>query len=136
MGCMNGNTQITMADGSKKKISDVHSGDIVRIVDGRDSKITTIITGWEESLIEIKTTNGTYIQLTSNQPVIEIKTGWKRTSDLKVGDVLLSYSGHDEIEIIEKAPGCEVYNICLEAEGGVGFYANDIAVGDFAVMIR
>lgn len=121
------NTQIMMVDGSKKKISDVCIGDIVK-TDDSHIKIKNIFRGWEESLVEIKTIDGIFIQLTEDH-VVRVDDGWKESSELKVGDILRK---DDKIVSIEDVLGCEVYDIETDSDG-LGIYANDIVVGDFSM---
>lgn len=121
------NTQIMMVDGSKKKISDVCIGDIVKTYDAH-VKIINIFRGWEESLVEIKTIDGISIQLTEDH-MIMVDDGWKEASELKVGDILQK---DDKIVSIGDVPGCEVYDIEADSDG-TGIYANDIVVGDFSM---
>lgn len=121
------NTQIMMVDGSKKKISDVCIGDIVKTYDTH-IKIINIFRGWEESLVEIKTIDGISIQLTADH-VVMVYDGWKEASELKVDDILRN---DDRIISIGEVPGCEVYDIEADSDG-LGIYANDIVVGDFSM---
>lgn len=129
MGCIN-DTQIMIADGSKRRISDLRIGDIVK-TEGRYSKITNIYRGREESLIEIKTITGISIQLT-NDHVVMSDNGWKEVSKLKVGDTLCTDGGYDKIESTEYVSGGEVYDFEIEPEG-TGIYANDIVIGYFSI---
>lgn len=94
--CFDGNSLVTMADGSSKKIKDVVVGD--KILNYSEDKKTfkedivesihkNLTTSMKEKMLELLFDNGTIIQCTANHKFLT-KRGWKRADEL---------NGYDEI---------------------------------------
>lgn len=146
-GCMAPETEITMADGSKKQICRMKIGDMVAGKGGVDMLVENIWRGPETDMMLELWAEGLQqgILVTKNHPVwIQEADGtvrWKRASACSVGDKVLVWHSHGEevyhsiIEIIEKEPCEEVYNLDLQPQndrkGQAGtMYCNGILTGD------
>jgi len=98
--CLTGETQILMADGTTHKpIKDIVDGDCVMTVNlatltTEPSEIKNKFEIMSENLYLIKTESKT-IKATGDHPLLIYNNGineWKLTENLKVGDLLLTYS--------------------------------------------
>lgn len=128
-GCLEENTNITMADGSSKKIKDIQIGDIVLGTDKTACEVRNVIQGEEDMLFCITLESGKEILLTGDHPFMT-QSGAKAAIELEHGDKILTESGY---EIIEGAyPSYKKYNVCSIDISPSGFiWGNGIAVGDF-----
>ncbi|MDE6846123.1 MAG: hypothetical protein K2J99_10195 [Lachnospiraceae bacterium] len=144
-GCMAPETEITMADGSRKQICRMNIGDMVEGRNGEGMKVTNIWKGPEmDSMLYIQAEGlQEGIFLTKSHPVLTKEPDgtekWKRAGTCKVGDkVWVKVSRGEEayhaiIEITEKEPCEEVYNLDLQPVNGKTegtMYCNGILTGD------
>lgn len=129
-GCMEENTEITMADGTKRKIKDIRIGDKVMDKDGRGCTVENIFKGAEEMLLLIRTMSGKQILVTKDHP-FWTRNGEKAAIDLVYEDELLMEDG--SYERIEGAGPIEkyfiVYSLVLQPSGFI--WGNGFAVGDW-----
>ena len=136
-GCLAEDTQICMADGSKKRISEISIGEmIMQPEDGRPVKVQNIWKGMEEALILIRTEEGDVVRMTKEHPVYQ-GNGFIRAGELKPGDTVYGEAGRKlTVAAAGTAPyGGFVYSLELEHGGGGGrMLANGIVVGDFGVQ--
>jgi DNA ligase (NAD+) len=102
-GCFVGDTRITMADGSYKKIKDIEVGDEVMSFNENTFKITPqkVVNTYKNGLKENKqwmkiglfsdAKSGKYkISVTKNH-LIMTNNGWKKAIDIKIGDIVYYY---------------------------------------------
>lgn len=95
--CLHPDTQITMADGSKKKICNIEVNDYIKSYNEKTKKIENkrVIKKHEnlslsEDFYEVETKSGAILKITGNHKVL-LKTGiWKRVDALEVGDIINS----------------------------------------------
>lgn len=132
-GCVEESAMVMMADGTQKKLKDIHTGDRVRDTDGRINVVKSTSSGREELMRYIKAeTREEGIRVTTDHPVMT-ETGWKRAIDLRAGD-RIQVDGEEACysritEIFTEPYFGGVGN--LELEMPSGFFANGYAVGDF-----
>lgn len=144
-GCMAPETEITMADGSRKQICRINIGDVAEGRNGEGMKVTNIWKGPEMDTMLYIQAEGMQegIFLTKSHPVLikepDGTEKWKRAGACSVGDKVLARVSHGEeayraiIEITEKEPCAEVYNLDLQPVGGGTegtMYCNGILTGD------
>lgn len=128
-GCFAGDTLITMADGSKKKIREIEPGEEVKTRDG-SCRAEDVIQGPAERLFLIRTSKGKQIRLTEDHPLLTAD-GLKMAKDLTWGDILAMEYGRDAIEELHLITyGDTVYSLLLEREELLiadGFFAGDFS---------
>lgn len=78
--CVDGETDITMADGTTKKAKDVKEGDEVMSFNEltktfEKATIEEVVTPYRESIVEITFEGGTVLQITSDHPMLSSR-GW------------------------------------------------------------
>lgn len=144
-GCMAPETEITMVDGSRKQIRHMNIGDVVEGRNSEDMQVTNIWKGPEMDMMLYIQAEGLQegIFLTKSHPVLikepDGTERWKRAGTCRVGDKVLVRTSHGEeayhdiIEITEKEPCAEVYNLDLQpVSGGTEgtMYCNGILTGD------
>lgn len=144
-GCMAPETEITMADGSRKQICRMNIGDMVVGRNGEGMKVTNIWCGPEMDTMLSVQAEGLQegIFLTKSHPVLtkgpDGTEKWKRAGTCNVGDKVLTRTSRGEevylaiIEITEREPCAEVYNLELQpVNGGTEgtMYCNGILTGD------
>ncbi len=101
IGCLTGDSRVTMADGSFKNIIDCRVGDTVISYDSIET-VEAMIPQGEADVYELRTKNHT-IQATANHPFLCDRDGEKKfvkLEDLVVGDYLIC--NHRKIGGIEK----------------------------------
>lgn len=128
-GCLGKDTAVTMADGVRKKISDIQIGDIVRTSNG-GGKVTDIYKGYEEEIVCLETTGTNRLFVTDSHPV-RTPSGMTPVRRLCAADSILMENGvYEPLATLSKLPYKDMtYNLALEGEHT--FYANGILVGDF-----
>ncbi len=102
-GCLDENTLVDMADGTRKKISDIEVGDEVQIL-GVDNWIwpNKVLNKWDSGIkecYEIVTRDGHRITATDEHRFLTFD-GWKELKDIKVGEFIGSpvrFNGKDEM---------------------------------------
>lgn len=128
-GCLEENTEITMADGSHKKIRDIQIGERVCGTNHEACQVRNVIRGVEDMLICITLTSGKEIFLTPDHP-FQTKTGSKAAIDLEFGDEILTESGYESIE--GARPVNEKFHVCsIDISPSDFIWGNGIAVGDY-----
>jgi hypothetical protein len=128
-------TDISMAGGLMKKITDIHSGDNVILDDGSVRKITTITNGRVIQIISITTNNGRTIALTVATP-IKTPVGWITAGELNVGQQIAVESGIDTVaKASMQSYNNQIYSLYF-AEGETAFIANGFIIGDEAISKR
>jgi len=98
--CLDPNTTITMSDGSMVEIKKIKIGDMVKTVNEdtnilEDKPVLYVHKNisLQEQMYEVKTNDGKILKITGNHKV-RLKTGvWKRTDELKIGDVINNIEG-------------------------------------------
>ncbi|MDD2972557.1 MAG: Hint domain-containing homing endonuclease [Lachnospiraceae bacterium] len=135
-GCLAAGTQITMADGVTKNISDVIIGDMVLGKDGKADKVINTWTGTEEKeLVCIEMENGKRLRCTEGHPIATDR-GYVKARELNGSYKLIDENG-EYIQICGMYPVVEkkVYNLDIETdEEGGAFFAEGILVGDNAMQ--
>ncbi|MBD5469718.1 MAG: hypothetical protein HDR19_00975 [Lachnospiraceae bacterium] len=131
-GCLEENTEITMADGSHKKIKNIRIGEEVLGTDREACEVRNVIRGMEDMLICITLESGKEIFLTHDHP---FKTKKRETAaiNLEFGDEILTESGYEKIEGARPVNGS--FNVCsLEISPSDFIWGNGIAVGDYGAQ--
>lgn len=128
-GCFAGETLVTMADGTKKRIDQVVVGDEVSTFISSDSKELTAakVTGTHQVKVAgYLILNGT-LKITPEHKLL-VNNQWKTAGEIEVGDTLLSDQGSEiKITSIEWVRGkFTVYNLTVEKFHT--FFANDTYV--------
>jgi hypothetical protein len=136
--CFTGETLIIMEDGSDKRIDEVIVGDIVKS-EINTSKVISIDTHKEKSYT-IYSLNNKKAFVTEEHP-FKTATGWKainpletfkihgiESNTLKIGDILITKEGTEELKSINKSTTtvATVYNLRLDNEHV--YYANNYLV--------
>ncbi|PIQ67849.1 hypothetical protein COV92_00850 [Candidatus Uhrbacteria bacterium CG11_big_fil_rev_8_21_14_0_20_41_9] len=128
-GCFLGETQITMADGSKKNIENIEAGDM--ILTRLSEKSNTLVPGrvletFEHYVSEYMIINGS-LKVTPVHKVY-MNGGWQVIGNAEVGDILINSEGFPvRIDSIEwKHEPVYVYNFHVETYHT--YLANDIYV--------
>lgn len=129
-GCLEENTQITMADGSKNRIKDIKIGERVMGSEGHACEVVNIFKGAEQMLLSIRTMSGKEILVTRDHP-FWTRNGAKTAINLVFEDELLMEDG--SYEQIEGAGPIEkyfiVYSLALQPSAFI--WGNGFAVGDW-----
>lgn len=98
--CMVGDTQVLMADGSQKELKDIRPGDMVATYE--EGRLTTAkVNNWRSSGFDdihtVQTQSNRVLRANARHPFLVVdKHGeevWKRLSELRVGDRLVSPKG-------------------------------------------
>lgn len=84
-GCLDENTQISMADGSHKKIKYITMGERVYSASGRFCEVINVWRGKESDCYKITCERGFAVTATYNHPFLT-DNGWKRANELKAGE--------------------------------------------------
>ncbi len=128
-GCLEENTEITMADGARKKIRDIQIGEKVLGTGGKACEVSNVIRGTENELVCITLEDGKEILLTYDHP-FKTKEGNVAAIDLKFGDEILTEDGYKTIEGAYPLNG--KFNVCsIEISPSDFIWGNGIAVGDY-----
>jgi large repetitive protein len=136
-GCFAPETQILMADGSRKPISGIRTNDIVR--SGLRPENTAIVSGvftlqsshLREVQLASENGGGFRRLLATEEHLVWVDgRGWTPVADLRPGDWLFNFRGERV-----KVAGCATVNRTLQVytlslSGDNAFYANDILVRD------
>lgn len=128
-GCLEENTEITMADGSHKKIRDIQIGEKVCGTNHEACEVCNVIRGMEDMLICITLESGKEIFLTPDHP-FQTKKGSIAAINLEFGDEILTESGYETIE--GARPVNEKFNVySIDISPSDFIWGNGIAVGDY-----
>jgi len=146
-GCVLEGTQITLTDGTTKKVEELKVGDVVKGNEGAAKIIaSTRFTQQKDNFYSI---NGGEAFFTVEHPILT-KAGWKSVDPkitstkgsktkilgkLAVGDKVLTKDGEVEVKSIEKKTiegGVSAYNLKVEGDGS--FIANGVVLKGFNQM--
>tara|TARA_R110002073_G_scaffold85978_29_gene204356 strand:+ start:5278 stop:7014 length:1737 start_codon:yes stop_codon:yes gene_type:complete len=137
--CVAEGTQITLADGTTKKIENVVADDKIFIdSEGRVMTVKTTVKGKEENIFRLTTASGKILRVTGGH-AIPTDSGVILAKNLITGNQVESIKGFEELTSIQKEPyGGNVYNLILGTEtdlikatqSNTTFYANGIRIGD------
>ena len=128
-GCLEENTEITMADGSHRKIRDIQIGERILGTGKEACEVRNVIRGVEDMLICITLKNGREILLTPDHP-FKTKKGNVAAIDLEFGDEILTEEGYETIEGARPVNG--KFNVCsIDISPSDFIWGNGIAVGDY-----
>ncbi len=129
-GCIGKDTQIKMADGSFKLVSEIQPGESVTGAYGETVKVKDIMTGKEEQMIKVGVKSGNNILLTEDHPVLT-ERGMVMAKNLLVGDVLVL---EGEKAFLTEAYKVEyndtVYSLVLD-KPDTNIIGNNFIIGDF-----
>ncbi|MBN3194647.1 Hint domain-containing protein [Pectobacterium versatile] len=141
-GCLGKGTPILMREGKEKAIDDIIIGEWVQSQDGRTLRVEDVITGTEQTYLEIEFTDN-HGQLktiiTSLGHPFCTTTGVKLASELTLDSQLLTSGSHCDIRCLNKKHGeIEVYNLHLSTDDPIKdmttnnstMYAAGVLVGD------
>ncbi len=130
--CFSGDTKITMADGSFKKIQEINIGDMVKTFDEenkvvKSSKVTNIYHHSPEEMEEYYLKINDELRVTTDH-VIYINGQWKSAGNIKIGDTLVDINGEKiTVTSIEKIfEKIKTFNI--DVENYHTFYADNVLV--------
>lgn len=131
-GCFAAGTRIAMADGSRKPVEEIRSGDMVYTTMG-DFSVKGVYAGTEEMLIHVCTESGRTLRVTATHPVVLKDGSSVQAGKLRPGqEVMLSGGGTDLIKwVYECEYGATVYNLELEDGKEHTIAAEDILAGEF-----
>lgn len=130
-GCLEKSTLISMADGSKRYINDIRIGELLQCKDGM-KQVANIWRGREDEYIQITWEHSCTLSATASHPILTMN-GWKRASDIVVGDIVCVENGQSQVTDVKTVKAdIEVYNLSLsDSENVQAMIANGIYVGDF-----
>lgn len=133
-GCFREGTNIAMADGSQKKIENIHIGDHVWSEGGRMTAVRNIWSG-KDIILNISLEDGTLLGVTGDHP-LKTLDGWVKAKDIKAGMSLIKAMDNRSLLVCSAEEGLEemVYNLETGEESGAALCANGIAAGDFAMQ--
>jgi len=92
--CLPGDTEVSMADGSRKQIRDVEEGDTVFGEEDGETTVAEVSNRWvsERSVYEFKLADNGTLRTSGEHRVMvgdEDSVGWKRGEDIEEGDYVL-----------------------------------------------
>lgn len=97
--CLHPDTEITMFDGSKKKIIDVSIGDLVKTINEETDSIEYKEVEYvyenlskNQQMYELEMENGDVIKITGNHKVKLLSGAWKKVEDLTTEDEIINIS--------------------------------------------
>lgn len=130
-GCVAEDTQITMADGTVRRISELQQGDRIMSGDGSAAEIATVYSGSEKELCVLELADGTRFRASNTHPVM-MAAGFVAMNRLTAGDSVQMQDGSMRQVVslsVEEYSG-KVYNLQL-CGGKQNMYCNGILSGDF-----
>jgi RecA/RadA recombinase len=89
VGCLTGESEVIMADGTEKQISDIRIGDQVSSLTGSKNVLQKYEYDVEE-LYEITTESGKTLRCTPEHKFLTENLEWKKAKDLNESDIILS----------------------------------------------
>jgi hypothetical protein len=123
-----------MVDSTENRASNLNNNDVVLSSNGLGKQITSRITGLGGNLLLLSTNNGKSILIGGDQP-IKSNLGWILVEDVKIGTIVESIDGQEEIiQIAERMYNSTIYNFRFDEETGI--YANGFLIGDYSMMQR
>lgn len=133
-GCYAKDTQITMADGSFKRIEEIEPGEEVLGMDFKSHRVAGKPRGAEERLLVLETEDGKQLKLSKGHPV-ETQDGPMRIEEISIGTELpLPEGGRTGVRFIYPESYQDmVYNLEVEGEAAM-LIANGLFAGDFRMQ--
>ncbi len=134
VGCLGPDTQVSMADGTKKAIHRVKQGEPVKAPGNKTAYVKDLVTGKEDKDLFGLRVNGQegYTVITGSH-VLRTRRGQLPVSRLGMDDELLAEDGSWHLlEELFPVKGGDIYNLLLEEPGE--FYADGLCVGDYGVQ--
>lgn len=130
-GCVAEDTQITMADGTSRQISELKQGDWIISGDGSAAEIATVYSGPEKELYVLELADGTKLRASNTHPV-RTAAGFVSMNHIMVGDSVQMQDGSMQqvISVKTEEYSGKVYNLQLYGEKR-NMYCNGILAGDF-----
>ena len=140
-GCFAGSTQVRMADGTDKKVSDVQADDwVLNPIYNSPVKVKKVVKGPEKkALWEVKYGENRVV-VTEDHPFLT-QQGWVQTQGLKAGEVLIGDGKSEKITSVKKlkyqAPE-DVWNFELDTDDTYGHMvlANGVPTGDLTTQLN
>jgi hypothetical protein len=143
-GCIMEGTEVTLADGTTKKIEDIALGDEIKSENGGSTKVSAI-NSFTQATDELYSINAGRPLMTLEHPVLTTE-GWKAVNPsvttvksdmgtvgkLEVGDMLVTPNGPVKIQSLVKhtiGSGVTAYNLATEDQKG--FVAGGVIVKGF-----
>ncbi len=120
MGCFAPETQIQLADGSVRRIDELHTGDLIlNPLTGRSSKLKGMVKGPEkEPMIEVGY-YGKVVRVTTKHPMLT-RRGIKTATELRTDDYLLGddrkFHRLTELRRLPVDPEQQVYNFVMDEQ--------------------
>lgn len=120
-----GKTRVVMADGSRKPISAVRKGDVVKAMDPATGKVSkrkvtgTIATKGDKALVELRLADGGRISATTGHPVWDQATKrWVDAGQLKGGDLVRTQQGRVVAvgSVEARMTNTSVYNLSVDVD--------------------
>ncbi|WP_349010600.1 Hint domain-containing protein [Photorhabdus bodei] len=114
-GCIAEGTLIDMADGSKKKVEDIRSGDKVLTKQGGVLQVKSRIVGHDTEFVDLIYNNDEKVSLTPTHPVATLR-GIVKADELKIGDTIYTRDGQTTLSSVKlrNTDPLNVYNFVLE----------------------
>jgi len=102
--CFPGNTSVTMADSSKRKIKDVNEGEFILSWDERSNefapkRVAKVHRRTTEELLRISCSPAKIIFATREHPFLVKNKGWVKAGRLKADDVIMHFSSSDRMKL-------------------------------------
>lgn len=137
--CFSETTQILMADGTQKYITEVKIGDSIASINGEVKEVGCDTQNHVGEYIILKTKEGHEFAITGEHPVLT-DAGWKLVMTLVPGDRVAcqdnpsdSYWYEEIISLEVKKENKEMYNLICD---DCAIIANGIVCGDFHVQYK
>ncbi|MFM8313928.1 MAG: Hint domain-containing protein, partial [Deltaproteobacteria bacterium] len=138
-GCFAGSTQVRMADGTDKKVSDVQADDwVLNPIYNAPVKVKKVVKGPEKKALWEVRYGENRVVVTEDHPFLT-QQGWVQTQGLKSGEVLIGDGKSEKITSVKKlkyqAPE-DVWNFELDTEDPLAHVvvANGIPTGDLVTQ--
>ena len=138
--CLSGDTLISMADGTRKRIDQIKVGDIVTTVCGNEKVIFTDAPSHKvrDKYTEYFFSGGTKLTIIKDHRVYSPKhKRYVHISTLINGDKVVLENGN-QIELLYKKVYCdkEICHYTIYTENCNGYYANDVLCGNIFANIK
>lgn len=133
-GCHARDTQILMADGTKKRADEVEIGDRLPVYGERVLTVNNVYTGTEEELFHITADTGSTLKISVGHPLLQEDGTAVPAEMIQTGDAVLAGDGSvvHVTEVKKERYEDEVYNFSFEGEEGEnyviaeGLYSGDL----------
>ena len=108
--CLHPDTEITMFDGSKKRISDIDIGDLVKtineetgLIENKEVEHVHYNLNKGQQMYELEMENGDVIKITGNHKVKLVSGEWKKVEDLSMKDEIINIYDKTESHEIDNS---------------------------------